>query len=659
MDFRIKTIALWPKNNEYEVRTIEFEPDKINVITGGNAKGKSTVLYIIDYCLGSSKANIPKEIRKVVDWFGVVFSLTNKKILLARRSPSSDSMNDFYFKIYPKEDEIVLKGLVLETSHNLNDIKIELNSLFELPEVSISDDNFIRKSNPPSFRDLISLNFQPQHIIANPFTLYYKADTTENREKLKSIYPFILGAIDNEILLLREELKELEKRRKRIELLINQKKESVESWLNEVRSYYYLAKELGIIRNDIELEEDTPSRIYLDFLRSINAEDLDFIEIAQGATDEITTRISSLQNRERNASLQLQFDRAKLIELKNLRKSASVNMEATLTEKNRLTEVGWFKKKIESHDDECPLCGSKDLLINSYLQNLDKIKTRVDKVSEINSDSVKLFNQEIQSLQFKISGTEREINQTRYEIRALQDESQSYKDGRLALNNIYRFIGNLELALKNYDSAQQSSELEEELNLIDERIDVIGETYNKQNIQNRIDYAKNKIGELIAAYADILEADSRDLIIRLDDDNLTLKFLDKQGNSDYLWDIGSQHNFLSYHIASLAGIHEYLATEDKVVNVLPTFLIFDQPSQAYFPELDDDNKIREEDINKVKKIFETFSVFLKKTGVQLIVLEHAGENTWKDFDNVVKIKRWRDDEEDDGLVPSDWFNNFP
>ncbi|GEM_PF-2071909 len=38
-----------------------------------------------------------------------------------------------------------------------------------------------------------AFNFQPQHIVANPYTLFSKADTTEHREKLRAIFPLVPG----------------------------------------------------------------------------------------------------------------------------------------------------------------------------------------------------------------------------------------------------------------------------------------------------------------------------------------------------------------------------------------------------------------------------------------------------------------------------------
>src|SRR4029079_3363911 len=72
----------------------------------------------------------------------------------------------------------------------------------------------------PSFRDLMAFTFQPQNIVANPDVMFFKADTTEHREKLKTIFPYVLGAIGASVLQARFEMDRLGRmlRRKEIEL---------------------------------------------------------------------------------------------------------------------------------------------------------------------------------------------------------------------------------------------------------------------------------------------------------------------------------------------------------------------------------------------------------------------------------------------------------
>jgi AAA15 family ATPase/GTPase len=107
MKFHIKQIILWFRNNA-EPRSLDFLPNKINVITGASGTGKTSVLSIIDYCLLSSRANIAEEmINENISWYGLDFCINEKDFTIVRKHPNNnEGANDIYFSadgIIPKE----------------------------------------------------------------------------------------------------------------------------------------------------------------------------------------------------------------------------------------------------------------------------------------------------------------------------------------------------------------------------------------------------------------------------------------------------------------------------------------------------------------------------------------------------------------------------
>jgi energy-coupling factor transporter ATP-binding protein EcfA2 len=207
MKIAILKVILWPKATSLAPREIKFEPGKINVITGESAAGKSTITAIIDYCLGSDKCSIPVGlIRDVTEWFGLHLQLANTEMIVARRNPEGQqSTSDLFW------DEGVRLTVphAVEKNARVDDLKHRFNQLACLPSLELSASEEIGYGSRPSFRDMAAFNFQPQHIVANPFTLFYKADTTEHRERLRIIFPFVLGAVTVDTLLKQRELKEV------------------------------------------------------------------------------------------------------------------------------------------------------------------------------------------------------------------------------------------------------------------------------------------------------------------------------------------------------------------------------------------------------------------------------------------------------------------
>ena len=98
MFFQIRAILLWPRNPAFKPRRLRFELGRVNVISGASRTGKSAVIPIIDYCLGSSTCSIPvNTIRRHCEWFGVIVSTAQGEKLFARREPGAQRSTDDMF----------------------------------------------------------------------------------------------------------------------------------------------------------------------------------------------------------------------------------------------------------------------------------------------------------------------------------------------------------------------------------------------------------------------------------------------------------------------------------------------------------------------------------------------------------------------------------
>jgi len=72
---------------------------------------------------------------------------------------------------------------------------------------------------------------------------------------------------------------------------------------------------------------------------------------------------------------------------------------------------------------------------------------------------------------------------------------------------------------------------------------------------------------------------------------------------------------------------------------VPSFLVFDQPSQVFFPrswpELVGalDPKLEDDDVVRVRKLFEVIAKVTTEQGhkLQTIILDHAAANVWGDI----------------------------
>ena len=129
MKFAIKKLILWMNDEAGYIRELEFEENKINVISGESNTGKTAILHIVDYCLFSSKHKIAEsKINENVAWYGLNFLINDKHYTIARKAPHRATVSgEYYFSSVgelPKKPssnmtESALKEL-LETEFNID-----------------------------------------------------------------------------------------------------------------------------------------------------------------------------------------------------------------------------------------------------------------------------------------------------------------------------------------------------------------------------------------------------------------------------------------------------------------------------------------------------------------------------------------------------------
>src|SRR5215510_7961939 len=97
MYFQIRHIVLWRRSAPGK-RVLTFELGVVNVISGSSKTGKSAVIPIVDYCLGSDRCAIPVGvIRDACEWFGIVVETAEGQKLLARREPGDQQQTGDMF----------------------------------------------------------------------------------------------------------------------------------------------------------------------------------------------------------------------------------------------------------------------------------------------------------------------------------------------------------------------------------------------------------------------------------------------------------------------------------------------------------------------------------------------------------------------------------
>jgi hypothetical protein len=247
MLFQVKEIILWPRNFTYPPRRVAFEHGKVTVISGASRTGKSAVIPIIDYCLGSTTCSIPvKTIREACEWFGLVVKTSAGERLFARREPGAQRITDDMFLL----ESAVISTLPTRVVKNTNaaDVRRLLDDLAGLSNLEFgAGDLQSGFEGRPSFRDMAAFIFQPQNVVANPEVLFFKTDRYEHREKLRKIFPYVLGAITPKLLAKQHELRRIQNDLRRKERELSEAQQVSAQWLAELSAKVSEARELGVL----------------------------------------------------------------------------------------------------------------------------------------------------------------------------------------------------------------------------------------------------------------------------------------------------------------------------------------------------------------------------------------------------------------------------
>jgi hypothetical protein len=661
MKAKVAKIVLWPRRRDRTPRIVAFRGVGVEVITGRSQSGKSALITIVDYCLGSSRCAIPTgRIRETTGWFGVVLKTPVKEILIARRNPEMQAETS---------DAYLQEGKSITVPERLEDVPqtsmpaiiAYLNQITGLPALAFSGGDEGGYAGRPSFRDMAAFQFLPQHIVANPYTLFFKADTADHQQKLKNIFPLVLGAIDADTLEKRRELRLVESELRRARGELDDLRQRGVHWLREFRVFYMQARELGLLRDAPDAAEDWSSDQFTAYLRPLPRQlsENPYPNVETGASSRMARELAHLRTEETELAAHIEDRKRKLTRIERLRDTTSSYGDALSIQADRLAPVEWFADRV-AKQHQCPVCRSTSAAAETEIRKLAGVlHTFTERVGSVESVH-RLLDRERAGLRDDLAELEGRLNAVRGDLRRLELGSEEARKRRQTLEQLHRLVGRLEQELTKYDAADAGSELTRTIQRLEENAAELREHIDDREI-NRLEREANAaVGESIMHYAKILGLEEPDRPVRVDINNLTLAITDPTGKVDYLWEIGSAANWMGYHLATLLALHEHFLNLRN--SPVPQFLFIDQPTQAFFPErwsaVDGnpsapDPSLDTDDMHRVRRVFEALSnaVLRTKKRLQIVVIDHVGDTAWAGIDNVHLVERWRGGS---ALIPHDW-----
>lgn len=604
MLFYIEKIVLWLKSGKQ--RTLEFENNKINVITGNSKTGKTAILEIFDYCFCGSKSNISEaRIGKNVLWYGIKFHVNDKTYTIARGEYKNrnELSKEYYFSSTGVVPILPSPTISEESLKSIIEKEFSINSDVAFP----FGGKQIKQGSKISFRYFLLFNTLSGDVVAHSTDYFDKMHDTKYREALHRIFDLALNITTIENILISHEIEKSEKKKNRLEKELEKINTSIENRENSINIIVKKAKENKIISPDVDDIDECVKLLYSIF--------------ETGKIQEVTSTDNDELKKLRFDKQTIEMQIKKLKRFKNTIKKYKANLKK---ESDALSPIQYLLQDFSVRISD-----------NEYLQFINNLSLELESIkAEIKTKYP--FEYDVDS---KIKELEKKRDYIQKKIEIIPDIS----DEAVTDNQRYIALGELRSSL----------------------LPILTQSFDTRSTQEKIENVDKEISDLTSRYVDPTEK-RKSTIDALNDYiqiyiNNACEALGEYGNykSDFDYktktlrlrqlmatapaSITSSSDHLFMHLCMFLGMH-HLIINNRNPYIIP-FLIIDQPSIPYFNNKeanyeDSVNNLNEkDDWSKVQSIFKLLDYFMenilsKKECFQIILLEHVPTDTWNDCKHI-------------------------
>lgn len=651
MKCHIVCLGVIDKSNKQH--SVSFS-EGLNVITGASKTGKSAMIDIFDFCMGSSEFTVPAGvIRNTAATYFLVLSIEESYLVLARSSETKKHALKTHTSL-PDITKFSNESLVCDVSQK--DFKEDLSRRFGLDISDLDEDLSIKeyrfqnkKGARASIRHGVSFLLQHQNLIANKHSIFYRFNQAEKREATIQQFNVFAGFVTAEYLSKSQKLNDVERQLVQLERLELKKSEQQEVrglQLDSLMRQYKITtgnKLLSVSANTILLNP----RDYLEQIKRIE------IEI-QEDSDTLLKQAHQLEKHKTQLERNIYLLNLKLHDV-----TSSISYIENY--KNDIKALNTPPRAL-IHDSSCPFCKTKNnsILIeeNRLVESINWLNDQLHKVPTL-----------MDSFYPEQSATEKEIKQFREQLKNVNAQIQEIKEKQRELHG-YRDLLTLglkeklrvEIFLETEIGQRATNSNIEELKI---KISQLKSELKKFGLEEKRNEAERYINEQMNNIGSHFEFEETYKPLNLKFDLNTFDLYHTVNNEKiYLHSMGSGANWLYSHLSLFLALLRFFCSIGKQ-SAIPSLLFLDQPSQVYFPESIQDNGVKfdpeaikksqgkedelTEDLRAVTNLFTQLAKFCDETEMmtgikpQIIVLEHA-DNLQLDgysFESFVQGRRWR------------------
>lgn len=635
-------------NRDGETRTVELKPGALNVITGDSRTGKSSIINIVRYLLGASSPHVPfGPIQQAVAWYGLHAHVGDTSFFIARAAPAGDASSNDAMLLIGEVETPEFDALEHNTSRGaLRDYLGGLLGLEDNRNVPASGQT--RHALSASFVHSLIYCFQGQGEIANPEILFHRQNREWMPQTIRDTLPYFLGAQDAEDLRRREELVELRRELRRLNQRLRAAEAERSAGLDRAGALLTECVDVGLLTERPNVQSLPEARSELRQVLDRPVASAEAVETG-GEFDRLRDRRRQLSDRVRDLGEQIRA-------VEQFAAADESHVAELAEQQARLASIGLVPH--ESHDATCALCGQVlDEDDNADARAaVESALARAERRLELarrDTPRIEDARRELLEQQREARDEIRDVDQSldalaaRDELVARTQEAmnlQSYVRGRIALY--------LDTSEETGDA--ELERLRGEVASTEEKVGSLAEALDSDAVRSRTTSLLRTVSRQMTTWARRLDLEHAHDGALIDIDRLTV-VADTPNGPAYMdsGGIGSGMNWVGYHLTAYLALQRFFIEQRRPV---PSFIVLDQPSQAFFPrdrETGGDlDELTDTDRENTRRLYELVFEVVRGLGgtLQVIALDHADfDDDW--FADSV-VQRWRGGE---ALIPAEWI----
>lgn len=695
---QLLALALYSRDGRR--RDVEFQPGKLNIVTGESKTGKSALLAITEFCLGREEFLVPAgPIATSVAWYALLWQMTEDpagpRAFVARPVPPTGQARSQRAMLAFGGPELELMDFAeLVENTDTRSLRRQLGRRIGIEENVIESRGPGMNQEP--FEATIGhaawLCLQDQDEIASRHHIFHRQGDSQVEEHLKDTIPYFLGAVPADAAARRAALRDAQRTLRRAEAALATAEREASEMDTMLRGLLAEAHAVGL--TDVQDVTDR-ERIILALHAAAGAPvtpTSDADDAATGGTAASDGAVAaSPAASSGDSAVPLSAETQSLLNAQNRRRDLVARRERLSAELNdimdsrrllldRRDDERKFAEAVEVHagrltsldllpkapgdaatggvastppEHSCPVCGNDladpDPTADQLRDRLTALRTQVTDLGTTPG-----------SIEAAVAKLEQAADQVRSEISANETaiaavvgaEEVARRERNQAATRFYtRGRISAMLSVANATSNASVSRLRTNVATARARLERLATSFDPDAAREQLLSRLNVISRSMTAYAQQLGVEHVQDSVRLDLANLTV-VTDTDDGPLPLPRIGSAANWIGYHLATHLALHRFLVTNDRPV---PRFLMIDQPTQAFFPSEAAKNAghvVKDADRDAVLAMFTVMRDVVAELSprFQVIVSDHADlDIDW--FQDAI-AHTWRDGVK---LVPTNWL----